>query len=59
MADAQRTFLLNALFWTTLYFYILYKLIKNIRYVIWILDSIWFNALRLAHFCISVFDYDV
>lgn len=57
MEDHQPTSFLNTLFWTTLYFYISYKLVTNIRYAIWILNSIWFNLLRLTHFCIEVFDY--
>jgi hypothetical protein len=54
---SQTTSLLNTFFWTTVTIYILYKLIRNIGCLIWLVDSLWYESFRLAHFCIGVF-YD-
>jgi hypothetical protein len=54
----QITSLLNTFFWITVTIYIIYKLIRNIGCLIWLVDSLWYASFRLAHFCIGVFDRD-
>ena len=56
--NPQTRSLLNIFFWTTVLVYIHYKFIKNIGFVVLLLDSLWHNAFRLGHFCIRIFNYD-
>jgi hypothetical protein len=56
--NPQTTSLLHNFFWTTALVYALYILIKNIRYIVWFIDSLWYGAFRLGHFCVGVFSYD-
>jgi hypothetical protein len=56
--NPQITSLLQTFFWTTVLAYAFYIFIMNIRYVIWFIDSLWYGAFRLAHFCVGVFEYE-